>query len=183
MNNHSDFDAKEKLAKYAIEYYLKNGKVPDIDKKDLPEDFCHPAACFVSIYVDGNLRGCIGDYETCEPLYQNIIKNAINAATLDFRFPPVEISELPKLQIEVSVLTKPLEFRPKNPYRLRQFLGKEKPGLLIEKEGKRALFLPQVWKQIVDPSEFLSHLCLKAGLSSLSWQKPGMKFWTFTVKV
>lgn len=175
------FFTKESLAKYAIEYFLKHDAIPDLKKEDVESKLWGEAACFVTIYVDDKLRGCIGDITATELLYQNIIKNAINAAFSDFRFPSIQKEDLPKLKTEVSVLTLPQEFKPKDTTHLFEFLEKEKPGLILEKFGRKALFLPQVWKEIENPEEFLSHLSLKAGLDPLAWQDEGMKYWTFKV--
>lgn len=173
------FRLREELAKFSIEYFLTHEEVPRVKKEDVDSKLWNKAASFVTIYVDNKLRGCIGDYIATEPLYRNIVKNAVNAAFADFRFPPVSIEDLPKLKTEVSVLTPPCEFKPKGTNNLLTFLEKEKPGLIVESYGKKSLFLPQVWKEIREPSEFLSHLCLKANLPPHVWQECEMKFWTF----
>lgn len=176
-----NFKTKEDLAKFAIEYFLIHEAIPDIKKEDVDSKLWEKAACFVTVYVDDKLRGCIGDYIATEPVYQNIVKNTINAAFSDFRFPSIQKEDLPKLKTEISVLTPPYEFKPKDTNHLLEFLGKEKPGLILEKYGRKALFLPQVWKEIEKPEELLSHLSLKAGLDPLAWQEKGMKYWIFGV--
>ena len=70
---------------------------------------------------------------------------------------------------------------PKSVKELLERLRKEKPGLVIEKFGRRAVFLPQVWEEISSAEEFLRQLCLKAGLSIDDW-KEEMQFFVFTVK-
>jgi AmmeMemoRadiSam system protein A len=177
------FRSKEKLAEFAIEYFLKNEKILDGRKEDVDSKLWEEAACFVTVYVDNKLRGCIGDINASEALYKNIIRNAIAAAFSDFRFPSIQTEDLPMLKTEVSVLTPPEDYQPKNVTGLIEYLEREKPGLILEKYGRKALFLPQVWQEIKKPSEFLSHLCLKASLDPLAWQNEGMKFWTFkTIK-
>lgn len=171
---------KVKLARLAIRKYLETGeKIKAVSQQ--------PGACFVTLYKHGRLRGCIGNIEPAGPLEQSIIDNAISAATRDGRFEPVQASELPDLQIEVSVLSPLKSFRPKNKQVLIDFLSKHKPGLVIQKFGRRAVFLPQVWEQLSRPEDFLGQLCLKAGLAINDWQaglpaQAGMRFFVFTVE-
>ena len=115
------FQSKETLAKFAIEYFLNNETIPDVKKEEVDSKLWDKAASFVTVYVNNKLHGCIGDYVATEPLYRNIVKNAVNAAFADFRFPPVSIEELPKLKTEVSVLTPPCEFKPKDTKNLLAF--------------------------------------------------------------
>ncbi len=173
------FVNKEKLAKYSIEYYLNNNKIPDIKVTQVVKEFLVERACFATLYVNEKLRGCIGDCEAYEPLYKNIIRNSIRAATIDNRFESITLSDLPNLKVSVSVLTTPQVYKPENKEELLKFLEKDKPGLIIERGGNRALFLPQVWEELPNPIEFLSHLCLKANLPSDSWKEKDMKFQIF----
>lgn len=175
------FTSKEDLARFAIEYFLTYKKIPEVKKEEVDEKLWEKAACFATIYVDDKLRGCIGHYVATEPLYLNIIKNAINTAFSDPRFPSIQKDELAKLKLQISVLTPLKEFKPKNTNHLLQFLEKEKPGLMIEDQNRKALFLPQVWEKFETPSDFLSNLCLKAGLLSSYWQKEDVRYWIFYV--
>ncbi len=165
---------KVKLARLAIKNYLKTGKkIKAVSKQ--------PGACFVTLYNYGRLRGCIGNIEPVGGLEQGIIDNAISAATRDGRFEPLTLEELKDLSIEVSVLSLLTTIVPKSVNELLRRLEKEKPGLVIEKYGQRAVFLPQVWEELPRAEEFLGQLCLKAGLLPNDWQA-GMKFWIFTVE-
>jgi AmmeMemoRadiSam system protein A len=175
------FKTKEELAKFAVKYFFDKKEAPTIQKEEVGENLWDTGACFVTLFLDGQLHGCIGNYKAFEPLYKNIIRNAIEAATADYRFEPLQEEEIKNLKIEVSVLTEPVEFIPKNNKDLLNILEKKKPGLIIEKLGRKALFLPQVWEDLPTPINFLSHLCQKAGLEQDSWQKD-MKFWIFGIK-
>lgn len=165
---------KIKLARLAIRKYLETGEKIRAESQE-------PGACFVTLYKHGRLRGCIGNVEPIGSLEQAIIDNAISAATRDGRFEPVQASELPDLQIEVSVLSPLKPYQPKNKQVLLDFLSKNKPGLVIQKFGRRAVFLPQVWEQLPRPEDFLAQLCLKAGLAADDWQA-GMRFFVFSVE-
>lgn len=172
---------KEDLAKFAINYFFINQKFPDVNKEDVSPSLQQKAACFVSVHIDSDLRGCIGNHTADEPIYLNIIKNAIKASTCDYRFFPLTKEELVKLDVEVSILTPLKEYKPKNLTELLNFLEKERPGVLIERGEKAALFLPQVWKELPKPREFLNHLCLKAGLSPSEWRKENIKYYIFNI--
>jgi AmmeMemoRadiSam system protein A len=172
------FTNKEELAKYTIEYFLDHREKPNMSEEDVDENLKRDAACFVTVYVDGQLRGCIGNAIAIGPLYISIIDNAISAITEDYRFFPITKAEFSKLTTEVTILTPLTEYKPQSSAELLQFLEKEKPGMVIEKNFHRALFLPQVWEQLPKPEDFLSHLCLKAYLPLDEWKRK-LKYWTF----
>jgi len=96
------------LAKSAVETYINKGKIIDTPQ-DLPEDFLKKrAGVFVTLEKKGKLRGCIGTYlPTKINIAEEIIYNAIAAATEDHRFPPVQKEELPFLSYTVYVLSEP----------------------------------------------------------------------------
>jgi AmmeMemoRadiSam system protein B/AmmeMemoRadiSam system protein A len=138
------------------------------------------AGCFVTIRNKGRLRGCIGCFESGEPLYRTVALKARDSATRDTRFvfDPITPRELPELSYEISVLS------PLKPVAGPDDFQLGKHGLLIERGFSGAVFLPQVatetgWSK----EEFLKHLCQKAGLPPDDWKKPGMKFSIFTVAI
>ncbi len=96
------------LAKQAIENYIKEGKVPSLPE-DLPEEFLkRKSGTFVTIMKDKELRGCIGTYlSTKENIAEEIIGNAIAAATEDYRFGLIQKEELPRLSYTVYILSEP----------------------------------------------------------------------------
>lgn len=99
-------DDYTKLAKEALETYIKTGKT--LYLTDIPEDMEKRAAVFVSLKKDGRLRGCIGSLEpTTDSVAEEIINYAICAGTRDPRFLPVEEGELDKLVYSVDVLSEP----------------------------------------------------------------------------
>ena len=140
------------------------------------EKFMEPRATFVTIQTkDGDLRGCIGNIEPFEPLYASVAHNARNAALHDPRFPAVTcVDELDSIKIEVSVLSPP---EPIDSY--KEFkVGKQ--GIILRKGSKGAVFLPQVpVEQGWDAETTLTHLSLKAGLSSEAWKDEECKFKVF----
>lgn len=137
----------------------------------IPEEFKVRKACFVTLTINGNLRGCIGTLEPREELWRAVVSNAISAAFRDPRFWPLTKEELEKVEIEISVLGLPKSFKYENIGQLLEYLGKERPGVIVEKSGFSATFLPQVWEELKKPEEFLTQLCLKAGLAGDEWRK------------
>jgi AmmeMemoRadiSam system protein A len=140
-----------------------------------PEEPCPTLAIsrgvFVTLTLGGVLRGCIGTLENDTPLLQIVPDCARGAAFRDPRFPPLDHAELNAVQVEISVLTEP---EPLAVASREQLLGLLRPtvdGLLIEESNRRATFLPQVWEQLGQPEQFLSHLLIKAGLPGDYWSE------------
>jgi uncharacterized protein (TIGR00296 family) len=174
-----------KLARRAVETYLKvDGQVLPVPR-DIPLKFRQPCGVFVTINsVRGNqkvLRGCIGYPYPTTPLAQAVIESAINSATEDPRFPPLSFNELEEVVFEISVLTPPELIEVKTP---REYPSKIKvgvDGLMVEWGIYKGLLLPQVpveWKW--DEEEFLSQCCIKAGLPPDSWLIKGVKIYKFS---
>jgi hypothetical protein len=124
---------------------------------------------FVTLHVDGDLRGCIGYIQADRPLYEVIPRAAGAAAFSDGRFLPLREEELERLRIEISVLSLPAVV--KDPSEVE--LGKH--GIVISQGSRRGLLLPQVatehgWER----DEFLAHGCLKAGLGMDAYRRGAM---------
>ena len=159
-------NTKEQLAKQAIELYITKKKV--FSPENISEEFKEYKSCFVTITKDSELRGCIGTIEPTRMLYEEIVENAISAATRDRRFYPVTKDELTLLEYEVSVLTPPTEYTYKDNEELLEEI-KDK-GVIINKNGMQAVYLPQVWEHFKNAEDFLSSLCEKAGLKGNIWK-------------
>ena len=132
--------------------------------------FQRTSGVFVTLTISGQLRGCIGNLTANEPLVSGVRRNAINAALHDPRFSPLSASELDEIEIEISILSKP---QPLSYHDADDLLNKLRPnldGVIIRKQAASATFLPQVWEQLPRPQDFLSHLCMKAGLASDAWK-------------
>jgi AmmeMemoRadiSam system protein A len=170
------------LARKAIEHYMFYHEFYIPNESEFQEKVFHEVhGVFVTLTEDDKLRGCIGNIEGVEPLYISVAHNAVNAAFYDPRFYPLEPNEIDLIKIEISILSSPKEFKYSSPRELVNMLEKGKPGVILSKTGTSATFLPQVWEQISSSKEFLSHLCLKAGLSESCWQDNDVKIKTYTV--
>ena len=137
---------------------------------------------FVTLTIDGHLRGCIGSLEAAESVLEGVKRNALNAAFRDPRFPGLDEKELDKIDIEVSILTdpQPLEYRDS-----QDLLAKLRPhvdGVILRKGLASATFLPQVWEQLPQAETFLSHLCRKAGLAADAWKTSRLEIMTYQVQ-
>ena len=170
------------MARETIKNRLFNLEEPQIDLKDIPEIFQKRLGNFVTIHIGGNLRGCIGHIIPRYPLIEGIKENAINAAFKDPRFPPLTKGEFDRIEVEISILTPPKELPYTDAEDLLKKLRPGTDGVIIKKGFYEATFLPQVWEQLPKKEDFLSHLCLKAGLSSDSWKTEKLQVSTYQVQ-
>jgi uncharacterized protein (TIGR00296 family) len=172
-----------KLARSAIETYLKNGQIIKVSE-DVAPILKEERGAFVTLQRGGDLRGCIGYPEPVKPLAQAVIEVAISAATGDPRFSQVTIPEMEEIKVEVSVLTKPDIIDVQKPAEYLEKIEVGKDGLIVEMGIYRGLLLPQVpveWKW--DNEEFLSNTCMKAGLSPECWLQDGVKLYSFQSQI
>ena len=159
------------LARRQLEAVLDGGSAIVIDYSQFPENLMQHVACFVSLYKGETLCGCMIDaFTPHEPLVQNVLRNAVLAATGDERFSPVEAGELERVRIEISVLG-PLQAASFDS--ADELLAKFSPGVdgvvLTTSTGQSA-FLPWVWQRFPDPEQFLAQLCEKQGAEADCWR-------------
>lgn len=173
------------LARRAVEYSFQKGGKLQLAQKAIPfPELLEKQGCFVSLHtISGQLRGCIGHILPQEFLYQAVIDNALAASFQDPRFEMLAPTELDEVIFEVSVLSVPQNYQYSNPQQLLTFLEQEKPGVVLSLGQDRATYLPQVWQDLLDPQEFLSSLCQKAGLTSSAWQEAGVTIQTYQAQV
>jgi len=153
-----------RLARLTIERFIRQNEI--VNYKTQNPNFLTQKGAFVTLKKKGGLRGCIGFIDSVLPLYETVIRASIYAACRDQRFPPVSVEELKDLEVEISVLS-PLK-KINNPHLIK--VGKH--GLIISKEDKKGLLLPQVpvenrWSR----ETFLQQACLKAGLPRNAWKE------------
>ena len=154
------------LSRSTLETYLHSGILFDVHIANLPVILKEPAGAFVSLYMGGKLRGCIGNFSPTRPLFQVVQEMTLAAAMRDQRFAPVESSEMEYIEIEISVLS-PM----KKISSIKEFqLGKH--GIYMTKDGQSGTYLPQVaegtgWSA----EEFLGHCAReKAGIGWDGWR-------------
>jgi MEMO1 family protein len=163
------------LARRVIERYLTTETMPLL--RNLPPALERTQGAFVTLKKDGELRGCIGHILSDVSVAQTVGAVALQAAFQDTRFVPVIESELPSLEVEISVLT------PMKPVARVEVIVLGRDGVLMKKGANSAVFLPQVApEQKWNLTEMLRNLCVKAGLSPDSW-KNGAQFFAFQADV
>lgn len=152
-----------------------------IERREISYDpprphLAEPRGAFASLYLNGELRGCVGYLFPTHSLYKTVGEVARAAAFEDTRFYPLTIDEAPDLQIELSILSPPQPIEPES-------IEVGRHGLIVGMAGHRGLLLPQVavehhWDRIT----FLQQTCRKAGLPPDAWQK-GATIEAFTAEV
>ena len=147
------------LAEKTIDHYVRTGKAIDVPD-DTPEEMLDTkAGAFVSIHKGGQLRGCIGTIQaTKQNLAQEIISNAISAATRDPRFRPVKEEELDSLEISVDVLGSAQRVTSLDDLDVKRY------GVIVTKGFRRGLLLPDL-EGVDTPAKQVGIALMKAGLS------------------
>jgi AmmeMemoRadiSam system protein A len=144
--------------------------------------FLEEVATFVTLKIAGQLRGCIGNLEPVGTLWQGIRDNVINAAFHDHRFSPLKPEELSQVHVDISILSPPVDLEYSDADDLLKRLRPGIDGVILRDGNHRSTFLPQVWEQLPDPSQFLNHLCLKAGLAKTVWREKQIEIQTYFVQ-
>ncbi len=157
------------LARQTIGHRL--GLVEAINRSGLDDaELQQSLACFVTLKIEGRLRGCIGNLEATGPLLEALERNALQAAFHDHRFSPLSSDEFDRVRLDISILSRP---EPLDYQESEELLSNLRPGIdgvILQRGRARATFLPQVWAQLPEPRVFLEHLCLKAGLNRTAWR-------------
>lgn len=139
-----------------------------IDKEELLLKYPfleEPGACFVTLTLNNELRGCIGSLEVYGMLIDDIIENAYNAAFLDPRFLELSEEEYEKIDLEISILTPALKLEYTDVEDLKSKIKVGTHGVVLENEDGRSTFLPQVWEQIPTFEEFFEKLLYKGSFA------------------
>lgn len=141
-----------------------------------------PRACFVTLLLDDELRGCCGSLEPRRPLLMDVWHNARASAFRDPRFAPLTAAEWHGVHCEVSVLApcERVEVACEEELLARLVPGRD--GLVLAWHGARATFLPKVWEQVDGPRDFLGRLRRKAGWPADFWAAD-LEIWRYETEV
>lgn len=171
------------VARAALERAVHTGYADEtwLPPMEMPERLLAEGASFVTLRVNGALRGCIGSAQAYRPLALDVACNAMRAALSDPRFERVTPEELPRVEIEISILTPPAPLTYRDGPDLIRQLRPHIDGVLIVRGFHRALLLPQTWDLIPDPEEFMAALCRKAGLPEDAYVEGNLEVYTFQV--
>lgn len=171
----------DKTKQYKLKEFAHNTIAAKLGVEELKDwnfdepEFKQNRGAFVTLDVDGQLRGCIGNIEPIYPLWEAVKNNAYQAAFRDPRFDSITAEEFEDIDIEISVLTVPRldsvdQIRP----------GTD--GVVLKQGVQGATYLPQVWDDLPSKDEFLNSLCLKAGMAEDAWKSDDIEIYTYQVE-
>jgi len=169
------------VARRSIESGLRTGRPLRVDPDDYPPELAELRATFVTLRLEGALRGCVGGLVASRPLVADVAHSAFKAAFRDSRFPPLEASEFDRLEIHISILS---ALEPLSVPDEKALLDAIRPGIdgLVVRDGARqGTFLPAVWASLPEPSEFWRELQRKAGIPLGAWSSR-WEFFRYTVE-
>ncbi len=149
-------------------------------RTDVAPWLARPGASFVSLHLEGRLRGCIGSLAPTRGLGVDVAENAVGAALRDPRFSPLAAAEWVRCALEVSVLSAPKPLRFGDEAELLAQLRPGEDGVILEHEGRRGTFLPQVWEGLPETRAFLAELMRKAGIPA-DTRLARCKLWRYRV--
>lgn len=170
------------LARTALECGVRGDVPTPLDPTGLTPLLRAEGATFVTLTERGQLRGCIGALQPYQSLAEDVCEHAVAAALQDYRFPPVQPDELPRIEIEVSRLTAPQPLVYHSPDELLARLRMGVDGVVLQDGPRRATFLPQVWEKIPDKAEFMSQLCAKMGAGHDLWRHKPLEVFIYQVE-
>jgi AmmeMemoRadiSam system protein A len=156
-------------ARAAIAHGLGLGPAPQDDPA-----LSDRGATFVTLTLDGQLRGCIGSLKPYRALAEDVAANARAAAFDDPRFAPLSVAQWPRLRVEVSLLGSAQFIEARDEATVLAHLRPGEDGVIFFDGCRKSTFLPQVWEQIPEPRAFLAALKQKAGLPPDYWSNSVM---------
>ncbi len=159
-----------KIAHKSLEKFLISGE--KFEPQTINKKLWEKRGVFVTLSLNGKLRGCVGNIEASESLIISIRNNVLLAIN-DSRFEPLSIKDLNSIEIEISILSDLVKTSIEN--------IKVGDGVLVKRGGKSATYLPSVWKSLKDKEAFLFSLCEKADFNNDAWSDPETDFWVYYV--
>ena len=169
MLSDEDRNTLLEVARNAVSHELLCYVPLNVDPQSFSASLGESGAAFVTLKLEGRLRGCIGSLEPRRPLVTDVARNAGAAAFADPRFARLSRGESERVDFHISVIGphEPISFSDE-----ADLIGQLRPGIdgLVLREGqRRGTFLPDVWRDLADPQQFLQHLKRKAGLDEDHW--------------
>lgn len=157
------------IVKTSLQKAITKQKHYSPSRRSFPEDVFDKGASFVTIYKNGELRGCIGSVLPTMSIAQNIADNTYSAALEDSRFSAITEDELPYLTYSISLLSGFEEIKYGNETDLLNQIKNNIDGIVIRDGDRQGVFLPSVWEQLPDKEEFFKQLKVKAGMNPEYW--------------
>jgi len=166
VSHTAEYSPEERYELLSLAHRAIDARLRSIELEVDPHSahFGEHRGAFTTLYLDGELRGCVGYVLPAYPLFRTIMEAAVAAAFNDIRFPPVTLEEAALLKIEISVLSPLFPISPED-------IEIGRHGLVITYGTRRGLLLPQVpvehgWGR----ETFLEQTCLKAGAPPDAWR-------------
>lgn len=157
-------------ARFGVRFGVEHGRAPTVQLgRGLSPTVTARRASFVTLTLDGRLRGCIGSMAPHRALLVDVVDNAWKAAFGDRRFPPLTADELDRLEVSVSILSTPVAMSFADQADLCRQVRPDVDGLIMQDGDRRGLFLPSVWSGLPKAETFVTHLKRKAGLPADHW--------------
>lgn len=169
------------LARQSIEAGLQDGRRAAFPESAATADFLAPRSTFVTLRIDGALRGCCGSIEPQRALAEDLWRNAWAAAFSDPRFPGLTEDEYRDIDVHVSVLNELAPLQVAAETELLRVLRPDLDGVVLRLGASQVTFLPAVWKQLADPADFIRHLKFKAGWHADFWS-PDIRVWVYAAE-
>lgn len=171
-----------RVARQSLASGLRRKTPPAVKVETFAQPLQSHAATFVTLTLDQRLRGCIGSMAPHRALVADVAHNAFKAGFADPRFAPMSQAEIERAEVSISILSHPRLTPAEGADALAKRIEPEKDGLILRSGDKQALFLPQVWKSIHDPAQFIAQLARKAGLDpAMPWPED-MRAWRFVTE-
>ena len=157
------------IAARAIRHGIDHMSPAPLTTADYPAALRVPRATFVTLEMNGDLRGCVGGLEAHHPLAADVAHHAFGAAFHDTRFAPVDAAAWPDLTGAISILSPREPLAAASQVEALAALRPGVDGLVLSDGARRGVFLPKVWEDVPDPVQFLALLKRKAGLPDSHW--------------
>lgn len=159
------------LARDAIRHELASGGRFEVPLENYHSILREQRSSFVTLYLHGQLRGCMGNLSASRPLLLDVAHNAGAAAFRDPRFPPLSREEYADFDLHISVLSPPETVTVGSRQALVDVLRPGVHGVILEQDRRRSTYLPGVWEKLPDPDDFIGELRVKAGLPRAGWSE------------
>ena len=157
------------LAAQSIDMGLQHQRPLQPNLEALPPELRAPGASFVTLEIQGALRGCIGSVQARRALALDVCEHAYDAAFCDHRFPALTPSEQDQLHLSISVLDTPVSLHFTDEADLLAQLKPDVDGVILRDGHHQSTFLPAVWKKLPNRQAFWQELKCKAGLPKNYW--------------
>ncbi len=173
----------QNIAEEALNRALFDASDYKPSRKDYDDRLFDRGAAYISLFVDGKLRGRSGSVVAAQGIARNVAENVYNAVFDKRETPPLSPDEIKKIKINISLLSGFEKIPYKNEKDLLNKIVPGKDGLVIRSGNRQAVFLPSVWQKIADRREFLNQLKFKAGMNPNYWSNEINVYRFYTVEI